>query len=98
MRAIVLLLVFLFGVTAPAFADDVSAAQSVIRTQEQAFSRDDAAVAHSHAAPEIRQLFPQPEIFLQMVKQAYPPIHRHKNFEFGEARGGRPDRPARPYR
>jgi len=86
MRAIVLLLVFLFGVSAPAFADDVSAAQGVIRAQEQAFSRDDAAAAYAHAAPEIKQLFPQPEIFLQMVQQAYPPIHRHKSFEFGEAR------------
>ena len=86
MRAIVLLLVFLFGVSAPAFADDVSAAQGVIRAQEQAFSRDDAAAAYAHAAPEIKQLFPQPEIFLQMVQQAYPPVHRHKSFEFGEAR------------
>jgi hypothetical protein len=86
MRAIALALVFLFGLAAPAFADDVTAAQSVIRAQEQAFSRDDAAAAYSHAAPEIKQLFPQADIFLQMVQQAYPPIHRHKSFEFGEAR------------
>jgi hypothetical protein len=86
MRAIALALVFLFGLAAPAFADDVAAAQSVIRAQEQAFSRDDAAAAYSHAAPEIKQLFPQADIFLQMVQQAYPPIHRHKSFEFGEAR------------
>ena len=50
MRAIVLLLVFLFGLAAPAAADDVSAAQSVIRAQEQAFlfargARDPAAVS-----------------------------------------------------
>jgi hypothetical protein len=91
MRAIVLLLALLLGLTASVRADDVSAAQSVIRAQEQAFSRDDAAAAYSHAAPEIKQLFPQPEIFLQMVQQAYPPVHRHKSFEFGEARaaGGR---------
>jgi uncharacterized protein DUF4864 len=91
MRAIVLLLVFLFGLAAPASADDVAAAQSVIRAQEQAFSRGDAAAAYSHAAPEIKQLFPQADVFLQMVQQAYPPIHRHKSFEFGEARaaGGR---------
>jgi hypothetical protein len=91
MRAIVLLFVFLLGLAAPAFADDVAAAQSVIRAQEQAFSRDDATAAYSHAAPEIKQLFPQAEIFLQMVQQAYPPVHRHKSFEFGEARaaGGR---------
>ena len=91
MRAIVLLLALLLGLTASVRADDVSAAQGVIRAQEQAFSRDDAATAYSHAAPEIKQLFPQAEIFLQMVQQAYPPIHRHKSFEFGEARaaGGR---------
>ena len=75
MRAIVLLLVFLFGVTAPAFADDVAAAQGVIRAQEQAFSRDDAAAAYSHAAPEIRQLFPQADIFMQMVRQGLSLIH-----------------------
>jgi hypothetical protein len=86
MRAIVLLLVFLFGLAAPATADDVSAAQSVIRAQEQAFSRGDAAAAYSHAAPEIKQLFPQADIFMQMVEQAYAPVYRHKSFEFGEAR------------
>ena len=91
MRAIVLALVFLFGLAAPAFADDVATAQSVIRAQEQAFIRGDAAAAYSHAAPEIKQLFPQADVFLQMVQQAYPPIHRHKSSEFGEARaaGGR---------
>jgi hypothetical protein len=91
MRAIVLALVFLFSLAAPALADDVASAQSVIRAQEQALVRGDAAAAYSHAAPEIRQLFPQADIFLQMVQQAYPPIHRHKSFEFGEARsaGGR---------
>jgi hypothetical protein len=86
MRVIVLLFVFLFGLAAPAFADDVATAQSIIRAQEQAFSRDDAAAAYSHAAPEIRQLFPQADTFLQMVQQAYPPVYRHKSFEFGEAR------------
>jgi hypothetical protein len=91
MRTIVLLLVFLFGLAAPATADDVSAAQSVIRAQEQAFSRDDAAAAYSHAAPEIKQLFPQADMFMQMIQQGYAPVYRHKSFEFGEARsaGGR---------
>ena len=86
MRVLVLLLALIFHWATPAFADDVSAAQNVIRAQEQAFSRDDAAAAYSHAAPEIRQIFPQADIFLQMVQQAYPPVYRHKSFEFGEAR------------
>ena len=86
MRVIVLLLALTLSWTAPAFADDVATAQGVIRAQEQAFSRDDAAAAYSHAAPEIRQLFPQADIFMQMVRQGYPPVYRHKSFEFGEAR------------
>ena len=86
MRAVVLLLALLLSFAAQARADDVTAAQSVIQAQEQAFSRNDAAAAYSHAAPEIKQLFPQADIFLQMVQQAYPPVYRHKSFEFGEAR------------
>jgi hypothetical protein len=91
MRAVVLLIAALLAFTSPAAADDVAAAQSVIRAQEQAFGRDDAAAAYSHAAPQIQQIFPQADIFLQMVQQAYPPVYRHKRFEFGEARasGGR---------
>jgi hypothetical protein len=86
MRALVLVVAFLIGLGSPAFADDVAAAQGVIRAQEQAFDRGDAAAAYSHAAPAIQQIFPQPDIFLQMVQQAYPPVYRHKSFEFGEAR------------
>ena len=86
MRAIVLVLVFLFGLAAPAAADDVAAAQGVIRAQEQAFSRNDAVAAYSHAAPEIKQLFPEADIFMKMVQRAYTPVYRHKSFEFGEAR------------
>ena len=91
MRSIVLLFVFVLGLAAPAFADDVAAAQGVIRAQEQAFTRGDAAAAYSYAAPEIRQIFPLAEIFLLMVQNNYTPVYRHKSFEFGEARadGGR---------
>jgi len=86
MRALVLVIAILIGLASPSRADDIAAAQSVIRAQEQAFGRDDAAGAYLHAAPEIKQLFPQADIFLQMVQQAYPPVYRHKSFEFGEAR------------
>ncbi|WP_028347215.1 DUF4864 domain-containing protein [Bradyrhizobium murdochi] len=86
MRALALVLAFLIGLGTPALADDVATAQSVIRAQEQAFIRDDAAAAYSHAAPEIRQIFPQADIFMQMVRQGYAPVYRHKSFEFGEAR------------
>ena len=87
MRAFVLMIAFLIGLASPASAaDDVATAQSVIRSQEQALGRDDAAAAYSYAAPEIRQLFPQADIFMYMVQNSYAPIYRHKSFEFGEAR------------
>ena len=87
MRALAVLVAFLigFGSTASA-ADDVAAAQTVILSQEQAFGRDDATAAYSYAAPAIKQIFPQADIFMMMVQQAYPPIYRHRSFEFGEAR------------
>ena len=87
MRALVLLIAFLIGFAVPtSAADDVATAQSVIRSQEQAFSRDDPAAAYSHAAPAIQGIFPDAETFMAMVRNSYAPVYRHKSFEFGEAR------------
>jgi hypothetical protein len=86
MRALVLVIAFLLSLSSPVLADDVAAAQRVIRAQEQAFGQDDAAAAYSHAAPAIKQIFPEAGIFMRMVQQGYPPVYRHKSFEFGEAR------------
>jgi len=76
----------LIGLVQPAHGDDVAAAQNVIRSQEQALGRDDAAAAYSYAAPAIQGIFPQADIFLSMVQRNYAPVYRHKSFEFGEAR------------
>jgi hypothetical protein len=87
MRALVLLIALLIGLVAPACAaDNVTAAQSVIRLQVEALGRDDAAAAYSYAAPAIQDIFPQADIFMSMVRQSYAPVYRHKSFEFGEAR------------
>jgi Domain of unknown function (DUF4864) len=87
MRAFVVLTLLLLGLSSPASAaDDVAAAQGVIRSQAEAFSRDDAAAAYSYAAPAIREMFPQADIFMSMVQHSYAPVYRHKSFEFGEAR------------
>lgn len=71
---------------APTLAADVTAAQGVIRAQEQAFGRDDATGAYSYAAPAIREMFPAPDIFMSMVQNGYAPVYRHKSFEFGDSR------------
>ena len=87
MRVILLLAVILIGLAYPACAgDDVAAAQGVIRSQAEAFSRDDAAAAYSYAAPAIHDLFPQADTFMAMVQRSYAPVYRHRSFEFGEAR------------
>jgi hypothetical protein len=87
MRALVLLLAFTIALLAPArAADDIAAAQSIIRSQVDALGRDDAATAYSYAAPAIQDRFPQADVFLGMVQRSYAPVYRHKSFEFGEAR------------
>jgi hypothetical protein len=86
MRVLVLLTALLLGLASPVRADDVAAAQGIIRSQVEAFSRDDAATAYSYAAPGIQTMFPQADIFLAMVQRSYTPVYRHKSFEFGEAR------------
>jgi hypothetical protein len=85
MRTLLLLVAVLVSFALPVRADDVANAQSVIRAQEEAFRRDDATAAYSYAAPGIRQIFPQADIFMSMVQHAYTPVYRHKSFEFGEA-------------
>ena len=60
--------------------------RDVPRAQEQALGRDDAAAAYSYAAPAIHEIFPQADIFLQMVQHGYAPVYRHQSFEFGESR------------
>jgi hypothetical protein len=91
MRAFLLLVAFWAGLctlvaTSARAGDDVASAQSVIREQEQALGRDDAAAAYSYAAPAIREIFPNADIFMDMVQRGYAPVYRHKSFEFGEAK------------
>ena len=86
MRVLVLFAALLIGLASPACAgDNIAAAQSVIRSQVEAFSHDDASAAYSYAAPAIHEMFPQADLFMFMVQHSYAPVYRHKSFEFGEA-------------
>jgi hypothetical protein len=87
MRAFAVLVAMLITLVAPARAgDDVTAAQVIIRSQEQAFARDDADAAYSYAAPAIHRMFPDADTFMAMVRRGYAPVYRHKSFDFGEGR------------
>jgi hypothetical protein len=87
LRVLILLIACLIGPAAfAATADDIGAAQSIIRAQEEAFARDDAPTAYSFAAPGIQSFYRSPDGFMYMVRNSYAPVYRHRSFVFGEAR------------
>lgn len=88
MRAWPALLLVLGLTGAAASADDAAraAARAVIAAQEQALGRDDAQTAYDQAGPAIRELFPNADLFLGMVRSQYRPVYRHRSFVFGEGR------------
>ncbi len=86
MRILALLVAFLIvSVAVVRAGEDVAAGQTVIRSQEQAFSRDDAAEAYTFAAPAIKYWYRSPDIFMAMVRNGYAPVYRHRSFAFGAA-------------
>ena len=73
---------------APAMAqtqDEITAAQSAIAGQMEAFLADDGAAAYSYAAPNIRRLFPTVDGFKGMVDSGYQPVRRPSSYAFGKS-------------
>ena len=85
-----LLLIALVLLAGPAAADDAiapsdaAAIQGVIQGQMNAFKIDDWTAAFAFAAPSIQTKFESPQVFRQMVTQAYQPVYRPRVFEFRE--------------
>jgi len=52
--------------------------------QMTAFQHDDGNAAYGYASPAIRELFPSPDIFMNMVRKGYPPVYRPQSVTFGE--------------
>jgi hypothetical protein len=74
---------------ASAFSEaDRAAVQSTIERQLEAFRADDAATAYSFAAPSIKDRFTSEAIFMEMVRQGYPPVYRPRAYSFGELKEG----------
>ena len=65
-------------------ASDGAAIRGVIGRQIEAFRRDDAPAAFALASPGIQGMFGTPERFLDMVRRAYPAVHRPRSVEYGE--------------
>lgn len=81
-------LVLLLALTGPVAAGEAeqAAARAVITLQAEAFGRDDAVTAYAQAAPAIREIFPNADLFLGMVRNQYQPVYRHRSFVFGTGR------------
>jgi uncharacterized protein DUF4864 len=79
-RIICLLLVL--SVPAQAQQQDI---QTVISNQINAFLKDDISAAYTYAAPNIKQMFPTPEVFGMMVRQGYPMVYKPSAYRFSEA-------------
>lgn len=64
---------------------------ATIESQIQAFQRDDAAAAYTHASPNIQRIFPTPDIFMSMVRQGYAAVYRPQQVTFLDltSQGGR---------
>ena len=78
----------ILGLAVPAQAQDLSSAdraaiRDVIRSQVEAFRRDDGDAAFGYASPSIRGMFGTSEVFMDMVRQGYRPVYRPQAFDFG---------------
>ncbi|RWE45743.1 MAG: DUF4864 domain-containing protein [Mesorhizobium sp.] len=69
-----------------AFAGDaeIKAGQAVIDSQLKALIADDGARAYSFAAPNVKQVFPTVEAFMNMVTNGYPPVRKPRSYSFGK--------------
>jgi len=65
---------------------DRAAIRAVIEQQLAAFARDDAAGAFAFASPAIQRQFGTPDVFMRMVRTAYPTVYRPRAVSFGETR------------
>lgn len=70
----------------PSGAND---ARTVIESQLQAFQDEAVETAYGYAAPNVRRLFPTPEVFGKMVRNGYPMVWDPAETEFlgAEPRG-----------
>lgn len=87
MRAGLVGLWLLLGLMTPSWAEDMSRAdqaaiQDVIARQIEAFRQDDGGTAFGFASPSIQDQFGNPDRFLDMVRRAYPAVHRPRVFDF----------------
>lgn len=68
--------------------EDRQAVREVISAQIAAFGRDDGQAAYGFAAAGIQKMFPSPDAFMAMVRQAYAAVVRPRTMVFGRIEDG----------
>ncbi|MBZ9975308.1 DUF4864 domain-containing protein [Mesorhizobium sp. BR-1-1-10] len=63
---------------------EIKAGQAVIDSQLKALIADDGAKAYSFAAPNVKQIFPTVDAFMNMVTNGYPPVRKPQSYAFGK--------------
>ncbi|MER8489150.1 DUF4864 domain-containing protein [Mesorhizobium australicum] len=63
---------------------EIKAGQSVIDGQLKALIADNGAKAYSFAAPNVKQIFPTVDAFMNMVTNGYPPVRKPQSYAFGK--------------
>ena len=79
----IILILITFGIPASSNETDY---QRVIRSQIEAFSKDDMKAAFQFASPSIKSIFGNYIRFGSMVRQGYPMVFRQKNLTFKETK------------
>lgn len=93
MRQLIAICLLICGLATPAAAADAlptqadqAAIRDVIKSQIEAFRRDDGDTAFSYAAPLLQSMFGDAENFMRMVRTGYPQVYRPRSFEFKDMR------------
>jgi uncharacterized protein DUF4864 len=66
---------------------DAAAIRQVIQSQMNAFRSDDWAATFAYASPAIQGKFQSPQVFRQMVTEAYQPVYRPRGVQFRGVQG-----------
>jgi len=63
---------------------EIKAGQAVIDGQLKALIANDGAKAYSYAAPNVKQIFPTVDAFMNMVTNGYAPVRQPRSYSFGK--------------
>ena len=66
--------------------DPIDTTRTMIEEQIKAFLNDDAETAYSFAAPGIKAIYPDKNLFFAMVKKSYEPVYHPGNYAFGRSK------------